>query len=105
MKLNDILASMGMPTAFVPLKADFSGIASDVELYISYVIHKTYVDVNENGTEAAAVTAVGISVTSMPVDPPQKINFMVDRPFLFAISEKTTGTILFIGEMKAPEYK
>jgi serine protease inhibitor len=105
MKLNDILASLGMPTAFVPLKADFSGIASNVDLYISFVIHKTYVDVNENGTEAAAVTAVGISVTSMPVDPPQKINFKVDRPFLFAISEKSTGTILFIGEMNAPEYK
>jgi serine protease inhibitor len=105
MTLNNILAVMGMPTAFSPLKADFSGIAGDVNLYISFVIHKTYVDVNENGTEAAAVTAVGISVTSMPVDPPQKINFKVDRPFLFALSEKTTGTILFIGEMNAPEYK
>jgi serine protease inhibitor len=105
MKLNDILASMGMPTAFDPQKADFSGIAGDVDLYISFVIHKTFVDVNENGTEAAAVTAVGMSTTSMPVDPPLKINFMVDRPFLFTISEKTTGTILFIGEMNAPEYK
>jgi serine protease inhibitor len=105
MTLNNILAGMGMPTAFSPLKADFSGIASDVDLYIGFVIHKTFVDVNENGTEAAAVTAVGMYTTSMPVDPPQKINFKVDRPFLFAISEKTTGTILFIGEMNAPEYK
>jgi serine protease inhibitor len=105
MKLNNILAAMGMPTAFIPLKADFSGIASNMDLYIGFVIHKTYVDVNENGTEAAAVTAVGMYTTSMPVDPPQKINFKVDRPFLFTISEKSTGTILFIGEMKAPEYK
>jgi serine protease inhibitor len=104
MKLNDILSLMGMPTAFIPLKADFSEIASGVQLYISYVIHKTYIDVNENGTEAAAVTAVGISVTSMPVNEPPKIYFTVDRPFLFAISEKTTGTILFIGEIKAPVY-
>lgn len=103
MKLNSLLSTMGMPTAFIPNKADFTGIATGVELYISYVIHKTFVDVNENGTEAAAVTAVGISVTSMPIDPP--VRFYVDRPFLFAISEKTTGTILFIGEMNAPEYK
>jgi serine protease inhibitor len=104
MKLNDILSAMGMGIAFVPGQADFSGIA-DLDLYISFVIHKTYVDVNENGTEAAAVTAVGISVTSMPVDQPPKIYFTVDRPFLFALSEKTTGAILFIGEMRAPEYK
>jgi serpin B len=105
MKLNSILAAMGMPAAFDPNKADFSGIASGIDLFIGFVIHKTYVDVNENGTEAAAVTAVGIFTTSMPVDPPQKIKFTVDRPFLFTISEKTTGTILFIGEMNAPEYK
>jgi serine protease inhibitor len=104
MTLNDLLCSMGMPTAFNSQKADFSGIA-DLDLYISFVIHKTYVDVNENGTEAAAVTAVGISVTSMPVNDPPKTYFTVDRPFLFTISEKTTGTILFIGEIKAPEYK
>jgi serpin B len=63
------------------------------------------VDVNENGTEAAAVTAVGMFTTSMPVDPPKKIYFNVDRPFIFTISEKTTGTILFIGEIRAPSYK
>ena len=105
MKLNSILATMGMPTAFNPNKADFTGIASGMDLYIGFVIHKTYVDVNENGTEAAAVTAVGVFTTSMPVDPPQKIKFTVDRPFLFTISEKSTGTILFVGEMNAPEYK
>jgi serpin B len=105
LKLNSILATMGMPTAFDPNKADFSGIASGMDLFIGFVIHKTYVDVNENGTEAAAVTAVGVFTTSMPVDPPQKIKFTVDRPFLFTISEKSTGTILFVGEMNAPEYK
>jgi serine protease inhibitor len=103
MKLNEILTAMGMVTPFVPGEADFTGIAA-LDLYISYVIHKTYVDVNENGTEAAAVTAVGISVTSIPSGP-AKTYFTADRPFLFAITEKTTGAILFIGEMRSPEYK
>lgn len=105
MKLNEILSSMGMTSAFTPYVADFSGINNGRDLFIGYVIHKTYVDVNENGTEAAAVTAVGMITTGMPVDPPQKIYFTVDRPFIFSIAEKTTGTILFIGEMNAPEYK
>jgi serpin B len=104
-KLNDILSAMGMTKAFTPNVADFSGISKDHDLYISFVIHKTFVDVNENGTEAAAVTAVGISITSIPGDIPKKVYFTVDRPFLFAISEKTTGAILFIGEVKSPEYQ
>jgi serpin B len=104
MQLNDILKKMGMPKAFTPYVADFSGINGENNLYVSFVKHKTFVDVNESGTEAAAVTAVGISVTSMPMDPPKKINFRVDRPFIFTITEKNTGTILFIGEIRAPEY-
>ncbi len=104
MKLNDILSEMGMKKAFIPSVADFTGIA-DLDLFISYVIHKTFIDVNENGTEAAAVTAVGVFVTSIPGNEPQKIYFTVDRPFIFAISEKNTGSILFIGEMNAPEYQ
>lgn len=104
MTLNGILSAMGMASAFTPYVADFSGISNARDLYIGFVIHKTYVDVNENGTEAAAVTAVGVYTTSMPVDPPEKIYFTVDRPFLFAITEKTTGTILFMGEMNAPAY-
>lgn len=104
--LNDILSAMGMPKAFTPRVADFSGINGiNNDLYIGYVKHKTFIDVNENGTEAAAVTAVGMFTTSMPVDPPKKIYFTVDRPFIFTITEKTTGTILFIGEMRAPSYK
>ena len=106
MQLNDILRVMGMPKAFTPFVADFSGINGlKNDLYIGYVKHKTFIDVNENGTEAAAVTAVGMFTTSMPVDPPKKIYFTVDRPFIFAITEKTTGTILFIGEIRAPSYK
>jgi len=104
MKLNEVLDDMGMKKAFQPYVADFSGMTGFKDLFIGYVIHKTFVDVNENGTEAAAVTAVGMFTTSMPVDPPQKIYFTVDRPFLFTITEKSTGAILFIGEMNAPEY-
>lgn len=105
MTLNDLLSSMGMTKAFVPHAADFSGMTGNRDLYIGFVIHKTYVDVNEKGTEAAAVTAVGMFTTSMPVEPPAKIRFTVDRPFLFTITEKSTGAILFIGEINAPAYK
>lgn len=104
MRLNEMLQAMGMIRAFDPGRADFSAIA-DVKpnnLFISFVIHKTYIDVNENGTEAAAVTGIGFSVTSAPSG---KTYFSVDRPFLFAITEKTTGAILFIGEVRSPEYK
>ncbi len=104
MRLNEMLQAMGMIRAFDPGRADFSAIA-DVKpnnLFISFVIHKTYIDVNENGTEAAAVTGIGFSITSAPSG---KTYFSVDRPFLFAITEKTTETILFIGEVRSPEYK
>lgn len=103
--LNAILSKMGMSQAFTPYVADFSGINGGKDLFIGYVKHKTFVDVNEFGTEAAAVTAVGMSTTSMPVEPPGKINFRVDRPFLFTITEKTTGVILFAGEIRSPSYK
>jgi serine protease inhibitor len=103
LKLNDILQSMGMKQAFMGESADFSGISGGKDLYIGYVIHKTYIDVNENGTEAAAVTAVGMVNTSIGV-PDTKKYFTVNRPFLFAITEKTTGAILFIREVTNPEY-
>lgn len=103
LKLNDILQSMGMKRAFSSQVADFSGISGGKDLYIGYVIHKTYIDVNENGTEAAAVTAVGMFATSVG-EPDLRKYFTVNRPFLFAITEKTTGAILFIGEVTNPEY-
>ena len=91
--LNDELKKMGMNLAFSDL-ADFSNI-SDLPLQISEVIHKTYVTVDEEGTEAAAVTSIGIITTAMPVIPV----FRVDKPFVFVIREKSTGVILFIGKM------
>jgi len=101
--LNDILKEMGMIKAFSDTEADFSNI-SDQFLYISSVIHKTYIDVNETGTEAAAVTAVVIEATSTGNEPP-RIYFIVNRPFVFAITEKDTNAILFIGEVQNPVYE
>lgn len=92
-----ILPGMGMKLPFSD-KADFGGI-SDQSTYISRVIHKTFVDVNEQGTEAAAVTAVETGVTS--VGPSQPVSFIADKPFLFAIREKSTGVILFMGKIGA----
>jgi serpin B len=90
------LQSLGMRAAFVDGGADFSRMSSlGRELYINLVKQKTYVDVNEEGTEAAAVTNVGISVTSMPV----RTLFRVDRPFVFVIRERLSGTILFMGKV------
>jgi len=97
--LKETLQQLGMQQAFGP-QADFSGIASQDELYISAVVHKAYVDVNEEGTEAAAATGVGISVTSAPIDEP--IIFRADRPFTFLIRDQQTGAILFLGQLVEP---
>jgi len=95
--LNDALETMGMPIAFSDF-ADFTGI-SDVRLMISEVLHKTYITVDEEGTEAAAVTSIGFTTTSIPIIPIININ----KPFVFAIREKSTGVILFIGKMGSIE--
>jgi len=100
-KLNDVLSDMGMAIAF-GAGADFTGINPAGDLYIEYVKHKTFVDVNEEGTEAAAVTVV--SMLNSAVDPQNVVPFYVNKPFLFTITEKDTGAILFIGEVKNPEY-
>jgi serpin B len=84
---------MGMKLAFTD-NADFSNIA-DENLFISRVLHNTYIEVTEEGTEAAAVTVVEIGYTSVPMIPV----FQVNKPFLFVIRENSTGVILFIGKM------
>jgi serpin B len=103
-KLNDILMAMGMEIAFDELMADFSNMVTDMSLlpgnlYIDFVQHKAFVQVNEMGTEAAAVTVVGVGVTS--IDPELK-RMIVDRPFLFVIHERETGSILFMGKVANP---
>ena len=94
---KEILPEMGMKIPFMGA-ADFSGI-SDASLYISEVIHKTFVEVNEEGTEAAAVTSVNVDYLSLePVEMPP-IDYIVDKPFLFVIRENSTGVILFMGKI------
>jgi serine protease inhibitor len=94
-ELKDDLSALGMRIAFDPDRADFSRMANidPDRLFITRVTQKTFVDVNEEGTEAAAVTAVGIGPTSAPA------TVTVDRPFLFAIRERFSGTILFLGQI------
>lgn len=97
-KLNDILADMGMEEAFSESHADFSNINPDVALFISEVIHKANISVNEEGSEAAAVTSVGFGTTSASGPPA----FIVNRPFVYLIRERISGTLLFAGMMKNP---
>jgi serine protease inhibitor len=95
--LNEWLKRMGMSIAFDD-RADFTGIDANGGLAISDVRHKTFVEINEEGTEAAAVTSVEISRTSVPL----LFTMRMDRPFIFAIREKTSGTIMFIGKVVDP---
>ncbi|MDP2114241.1 MAG: serpin family protein [Bacteroidota bacterium] len=97
--LKDELAALGMTDAFNDAKANLSGISDAAKLVISEVMHKTYIKVDERGTEAAAVTGITVGVTSMPVDN----SFRVDHPFVFAIREKDTQAILFIGKVMDPK--
>jgi len=99
-QLGGVLKSMGMKDAFSE-KADFSGITGKRDLFISAVIHKAYVDVNEEGTEAAAATAVVVGITSVG---PEKIPvFRADHPFLFLIRDNCSGSILFMGRVMNPK--
>jgi len=97
--LNDALRALGMPTAFEGGAADFTAMSPlGRDLFISEVLQKTFVDVNEEGTEAAAATSVAVEVVSAPA----RFLFRADRPFLFAIRERLSGTILFVGKIVTP---
>jgi serine protease inhibitor len=97
--LSAALVEMGMPDAFVPGVADFSGLDGTRDLYVSDVIHKAWGEVNEAGTEAAAATVVVIGATA--VEPPPPV-FRADHPFLFFIRDTQTGSLLFIGRLSEP---
>jgi serpin B len=101
--LADVLKTMGMPLPFDPNNADFSRMSTKEDLYVSAVIHKAFVDVNEKGTEAAAATGVAIGVTSAPLDPPPIVEFRADRPFLFLIRDNRTKSVLFLGRVVDPK--
>jgi serpin B len=103
-KLNDQLKQLGMPLAFSD-KADLSGIGgSPGELYVSSVLHKSFIDVNEEGTEAAAATGIIVGTTAVAVPKPPVI-FKADHPFVFVIRHKPTGEVLFIGRVVDPDTK
>jgi len=98
-ELGDILAALGMPTAFDPTTADFSGMTTQTRLVISKVIHQANISVDEKGTEAAAVTVVGMDTTGGPAE---TCTAHADRPFLFALRDVDTGAILFMGRVVDP---
>ena len=101
LEMKGILSAMGMKDAFSDA-ADFSGMNGKRNLFISAVMHKAFVEVNEEGTEAAAATGVGISLMSIPMPPPV---FRADRPFIFMIRDNRSQSILFMGKVGNPELK
>ena len=97
-ELNGALAALGMPTAFSDA-ADFSGLTGRRDLFISLVVHKAFVEVNEEGTEAAAATGAIMEVTSIGPGPEE---FLADRPFLFLLRDRASGCVLFVGRVADP---
>jgi len=95
-ELPKVLEALGMVSAFDPNTADLSGIDGTRNLYIQKVVHKATVTVDENGAEAAAATGVGVGTTSLPP------SFVADHPFVFAIYDHVTGSILFLGRLQDP---
>ena len=98
--LGKTLAGLGMRDAFSP-RADFSGMNGKRDLFISEVVHKALVEVDEEGTEAAAATAVIMRATALP--PTRRIEVTIDRPFLFVIRDVPTGAVLFVGRVVEPK--
>ncbi len=94
-ELNQSLTDLGMGIAFLPNQADFTNIANDKKLYISVVKHKAFVEVDEKGTKAAAVTSIGIDMTSIS-------SLTINRPFVFVIRDNKTNSVLFIGKVMNP---
>ncbi|NET33550.1 MAG: serpin family protein [Cyanothece sp. SIO1E1] len=100
--LNAPLEDMGMGIAFDAERANFNGI-SPVQTLVNRVQHKTFLEVNEVGTEAAGVTSIQIGITSVPVDPPPPFRMVIDRPFFSAIRDNQTGAVLFMGSIIEPQ--
>jgi serpin B len=98
--LKDNLSKLGMPDGFDKPVADFSGITGNKALYLSSVIHQAMIDVNEEGSEAAAAT--GVVIKTRTVRAPSKLEFRADRPFIFMIVHNPSGSILFMGRLTNP---
>ncbi|WP_165072545.1 serpin family protein [Paludisphaera rhizosphaerae] len=99
--LKNTLSSLGMPDAFDPAKADFSGITGKRDTAIAAVVHKAFIEVEEKGTEAAAATAV-VGVRSSAMLPQKDVIFRADHPFLYLIRDTQSGAILFMGRLSRP---
>ncbi|KAG3293763.1 serpin B4 [Ictidomys tridecemlineatus] len=97
--LKTMLSAMGMEDVFCPQKADLSGMTGTQGLSVSKVVHKSFVEVNEEGTEAAATTGIVVKATSAPMP---AISFYCDHPFLFFIKQNKTHSILFFGRVSSP---
>jgi serpin B len=97
-KLKDVLSDMGMGIAFTDA-ADFSNISDQYDLLINDVTHQSFIETNEEGTEAAAATVVEIGLTSVPASP---MVFRMDHPFMYIIRETTTNSIIFMGRVADP---
>lgn len=98
--LSQALKDLGMATPFDPSTADFSGMTLQERLFISDVIHEAYIAVDEEGTEAAAATAVIMELTAAM--PGENVQLTIDRPFLFALRDRDTGAVLFLGRVTDP---
>jgi len=98
--LNSALQTMGINDAFTPGEANFSGMDGTDDLFISEVVHKAYVKVDEEGTEAAAATGVVVGITSINEQDIEE--FKADHPFIFMIQHKETGSVLFLGKVMNP---
>lgn len=103
LQLNQALTALGMAEAFAPGQADFSGITAAADkLSVDEVLHKSFIEVNEKGTEAAAATSVQMA-GSAPAPAAAPFEMTVDRPFFFAIEDRSTGALLFLGSVFSPE--
>ncbi|MDR2529266.1 MAG: serpin family protein [Synergistaceae bacterium] len=103
--LTGLLQKLGMKLAFTQ-KADFSRMAEvvpDAPLYIDFVVHQSFIELDEERTEAAGATAVGIARSTAIIRPPKPVTFRADHPFIYCLMDDVTGTILFLGRMVEPK--
>jgi len=99
--MKEVLIEMGMADLFDSKQADLSGISGQKDLFVSDVVHKTFIDVNEEGCEAAAATAMVFTTYCCNPDPPPP-PFVADHPFIYLIRDNRTRTVLFIGKFTSP---
>jgi len=102
LSLSAALKSLGMKQAFVAGSADLSGMDGTRDLFVSDVVHEGFVEVSEEGTEAAAATGVVVAARSMPARPEEPLAVKADRPFAWAVVERGTGAVLFAGTVTDP---